>query len=238
MLIRENVLEGRKLDPKIKIRWFLERAMVVLPLFAAMAVLLYLLDYTNRELNPLYVTSAVLLIALLLAAAYGEVELRYRKFVYAFREKDFLIQKGVIEKIRYVIPYDKIQNVTVSRDFIEVALGLGTVHIETAAHVYLENDIVLAGISNDDNIVSELVARSKSARAESDIPKGAGERMLAVMGEVLEELREIKAALKAEPEKAEMQPITHRQAKSAAISDQLKSSKVLYDKTVRRRKEG
>src|SRR4030095_13907738 len=140
MLIRENVPEGRKLDQKIKVRWYLERVALLIPVLAFLYAFLYLLPYRPIDGPELDVFFALTVIASFVSA-YAYVELRYRKFVYALREKDFLIQKGIIEKSRYLIPYEKIQNVTVSRDALDVLLGLGKLHIETAAHVIVENDI-------------------------------------------------------------------------------------------------
>jgi membrane protein YdbS with pleckstrin-like domain len=237
MLIRENVPEARKLNPKIKARWLLERIITLIPLLASIAVLLYLVNYQQVEVNPAYYAVLAFAVALLLAAAYSEVELRYSKFVYALRDKDLLIQKGIIEKIRYVIPYEKIQNVTVSRDFIEVALGLGTVHIETAAHVYVENDIILPGVSNDENLVTELVERSKIAKEGGGKTQDYPEAMVAMMEQVVEELREIKSVLqKGGAREKDIRPLTHREGETIAISEQLKGTKVLYEKAPR--KEG
>ncbi|HSB47255.1 MAG TPA: PH domain-containing protein [Candidatus Bilamarchaeum sp.] len=239
MLIRENVPEARKLSPKIKARWLLERLVGLVPLLAASAVLIYLLNVQQVQVDPAYYALLALAIGAMALAAYGEVELRYRKFVYALREKDFLIQKGVIEKIRYVIPYEKIQNVTVSRDFIDIALGLGTLHIETAAHVYVENDIVLPGISNEENLVNELVQRSKLAKQDGNgSDEYYPEAMVAMMKQAVEELREIKAALRKTPQAERApQPLTHKEAETAPVAEQFKGTKVLYEKTARKKKE-
>ncbi len=239
MLIRENVPEGRKLNPRIKARWFLERLLGVLPLFAAMAVLLYLVGYTEGELNPLFIAAFLIAIALVSMALYAEVELRYRKFVYALREKDFLIQKGIVEKIRYVIPYEKIQNVTVSRDFLEVALGLGTLHIETAAHIYVENDIILPGVSNDSDLVNELVERSKAAKEGAPQAKESADALVGLMERAVAELGEIKAILQSGRVKEKgAQPLTHREVEAEEISDRDESARAAFEKASRRRKSG
>ncbi len=228
MLIRENVPEARKLSRRIKIRWYIERCAALLPFLAGFFAVIYLTSYNQPEgMGPAqYAAFAVGGVAAL-AAVYAYVEIKYRKFVFALREKDFLIQKGVVEKIRYVIPYEKIQNVTVSRDIIDQALGLGTLHIETAAHVIVENDIVLPGISNDENLVTELVARSREAK-EPDRESPA--TMLGVMEEMLDEVRLIRASLK--PEAG-----AERAAGEGGQSpSDLKKAGVLYDRGPRRRK--
>ncbi len=232
MLIRENVPEGRKLDRRIKIRWFLSRLLGVLPLFVAIALLLYLVGYTQGEVNSLYIAAFAAFVILSSLAIYAEIELRYGKFVYALRDKDFLIQKGIVEKIRYVIPYEKIQNVTVSRDFVEVALGLGTVHIETAAHVYVESDIALQGIPNDSDLVNELIERSKTAKEGAPPPQEYPEAVVTLMKQAVDELKEIRLLLKNEPRAAS--PLTHHVVEAEEISDKAKSA---FERAARKKKD-
>src|SRR5512143_1043572 len=235
MLIRENVPEARKLNRRIKVRWFLERSATVVPFLAGFLAVLYLTSYSDPEgMGPAQFAAFAIAAAASLAAVYGYVEIKYRKFVFALREKDFLIQKGVVEKIRYVIPYEKIQNVTVSRDVIDQALGLGTLHIETAAHVIVDNDIVLPGISNEENLVTELVARSREAK---DSGKESPETMLGVMKEMLAELRGLRGAIRGgAPDAGEAGPPPggKEEARGDPLSSELKKTKVLYDKGLRR----
>ncbi|MEW6721840.1 MAG: PH domain-containing protein [Candidatus Micrarchaeota archaeon] len=238
MLIRENIEGARHLDPRIRIRWFLWRLILLLPIFAALYVLFYVALPALG--HPAGIQHDVIFWLLAIASVALNalfISLRYRKFVYALREKDLIIQRGIVEKLRYVVPYEKIQNVTVSRDFIDVLLGTGTLHIETAAHMVLDNEIRLPGIQNDSDLVNELVARSKAAKAggADEVPMSDG----AVLREILQELRGIRSALKKEEPKKEPSPITHKEARgSARPAEELKNARVLFEKPGAGRKKG
>ncbi|MFN7990982.1 MAG: PH domain-containing protein [Candidatus Micrarchaeia archaeon] len=238
MLIRENVPGARKMSPRIKIRWYAEKLLVALPLFGLTYMLFYLLALNEHDGLGSLTPAFVFVVAISLAGIYAIVEMRYRKFVYALREKDFLIQKGLVEKIRYVIPYEKIQNVTVSRDIVDIALGLGTLHVETAAHVIVDNDILLPGISNEDNLVNELIERSRAAKSEERGAAETPQNVLDVMRQMLDELKVIRASLGRKGEVKPPAPLTHPEAqKGEPIADQLKKTGLLIEKRQQRKRQ-
>jgi membrane protein YdbS with pleckstrin-like domain len=239
MLIRENILGAKNLDPRIKVRWFVGRLLLLIPIFAAVYFLLYIVLPSLGFLSS--VTHDIVFILTLIASlalSYAFVTLRYQKFVYAMREKDFLIQRGIIEKIRYVVPYEKIQNVTVSRDLVDVMLGMGTLHIETAAHMILDNEISLPGIPNDSNLVNELIAASRKAKQEESGVEAGSEK--ALLSDIISELKGLRSDLREAkgPEGREPPgPLTHKEAaQGASISDQLRNSGVLTEKSPSKRK--
>jgi uncharacterized membrane protein YdbT with pleckstrin-like domain len=166
MLTRGNLPGGKWLSPRIKILWYIE----MLPLAAAVLMVAYLLFYvlapffTGPKSDFSYDAAFLLISVIAIFAPYFAAELKYRKFIYAFNDNDLIIKKGIIEKIRYVIPYEKIQNVNISRSIAEGILGLGTLHIETAAHKSLEEDVILPGIENYNDVVNELMELSEKAK--------------------------------------------------------------------------
>lgn len=239
MLIRENVPEARHLSPRLKLKLFAIRMALTLPLLAAAFLFAYVFlppagIQPGVQFDVVFWLSAIAVVA----GQYALISLRFRKFVFALREKDIIIQKGIIEKLRYVVPYEKVQNVTVNRDFLDVALGIGTVHIETAAHMVLENDIQLPGIPNDSDLVNEIVERSKIAKSGAG-QEGKAADELNVLKEILSEVQAMRKELARparEPEEKEApSPITHREAAAKQISEDLKKSKVLFDKSGRRK---
>jgi membrane protein YdbS with pleckstrin-like domain len=234
MLIRENVPEARQLNPRIKIRWYLEKVAVLAPLLGGLYIIMYLLTYDDPGgIGTMDEVIFVLAAIACLAIAYIYVEVRFRKFVYALREKDFLIQKGVVERIRYVIPYEKIQNVTVSRDLLEQALGLGTLHIETAAHVIVENDILLPGVSNQENLVTELVTRSREAKAPGI---ATPETVASLLNDMLAELRGIRSELGRKA--GGPGPDLPAGKGTEPISAELRGTKVLFERPSKKKRGG
>jgi membrane protein YdbS with pleckstrin-like domain len=120
-------------------------------------------QFASQNLGQLDL-AVVTMFVISLFIPYGIAELRYKKFIYALGEKDLTIKRGVIEKLRYVVPYEKIQDVTVSRSPLELILGIGTVHIETAGHKSVDGEITLPGIQDYNNLVNHLIEESKRAK--------------------------------------------------------------------------
>ncbi len=164
MLVRGGIRGGRLLSPKIKLLWFLE----ITPLLVGLLVLAYLFFYHLLPLTGFHDEHS--LIALLVSSlglvlsSFIFIEIKYKKWVYSFDEKEFIIKKGIFEKLRYIIPYEKIQNVSVSRNPAELIFGLGTIHIETAATVPAESDLLLPGIEEYHDVVNELIGHSQKEK--------------------------------------------------------------------------
>jgi len=100
-------------------------------------------------------------------------KLTYRFYRYELKEDSFRKEQGVIGKKYVSIPYEKIQNVDISRSLFERILGLSTIQIQTAgasAQVSRRgvwgggSEAALIGVSHADAEVlrDELVSRSKS----------------------------------------------------------------------------
>ena len=164
MLVRGGIRGGRLLSPKIKLLWFLE----ITPLLVGLLVLAYLFFYHLLPLANFSVEHSPLAFlvsgGILLVSGVVLIELKYKKWVYAFDEKEFIIKKGIFEKLRYMVPYEKIQNVSVSRSLPELTLGLGTIHVETAATVPSESDLLLPGIEEYHEVVNELIDHSQKEK--------------------------------------------------------------------------
>lgn len=152
----DTQVSSNLLSPKIKIVWYLEKIAFFVPLIIGLFIISLLLPQNSIEL--------FLAAAFALVVPYLYVHFKYARFSYALREKDLIIRKGIIERIDYVVPYDKIQNVTISRNTYEVLFGLATLHIETAAHFVVEKDITIPGVSNYHDLTNQLIVMSKKAR--------------------------------------------------------------------------
>ena len=118
------------LSPKIKIVWYLEKIALFVPIIIGLFIASLLLPQNSIELFLVAIAALII--------PYLYVHFKYARFSYALREKDLIIRKGIIERLDYIVPYDKIQNVTISRNTYEVLFGLATLHIETAAHFVVE----------------------------------------------------------------------------------------------------
>lgn len=86
------------------------------------------------------------LIVLLLTATYalGWPRLRYRYWSFEMRPEELHIQRGVITRVRTVVPLRRIQHLDVSQDILEREFALGRLIIHTAGS--RSSDVAVPGL--------------------------------------------------------------------------------------------
>lgn len=157
----------RYLDPKVKIIW----ASAIVGLAAVVWLLLTVLSQMAFPEgifgipNLLYPLMFFVIVALAIAPYLVWLELRYQYYKYYLTDREILIRKGVIRHERTVIPYDKVQNVNVSRSIFERLLGLATLKIETAGTNPGEAEGLLPGVGHYRELVDEILEQVEHARA-------------------------------------------------------------------------
>ncbi len=198
-------------DPKIRVLWGANGIVLAL-------VVWFLLTLTAYYAFPkgiygisrfLYPVVFFFLVGLFLIPYLIWIELRYRTYYYYFTKGEVVIRRGILHVEKVVIPFNKIQNVNVSRSLVERLLGLATVRIETAGSLS-HNEATIEGMSNFAQFINEVLQRVEETKVEegklSAQPRCApeekrekdeeGERQQAVTHEV-SELKEAILALKA-----------------------------------------
>ena len=70
--------------------------------------------------------------AIAIAFGLGWAKLVYNNFLYSLTDTDFRKESGVIYKKYVSIPYEKIQNVNMTRNILERLFGLSAIQVETA----------------------------------------------------------------------------------------------------------
>lgn len=75
---------------------------------------------------------------IILAIIIGEVYARmaYNRWFYEFTDEQLRIERGVIWKRYSNIPYERVQNVDITRGIIARIIGFSTVNIQTAGYSY------------------------------------------------------------------------------------------------------
>lgn len=210
------------LDPKIRILWALNAVVFafLMWLFATWLAGLAFPDNLMGVHPSFYPFMFLMAVGVVLIPYLVWVELRYRSYTYYMADTEMIIRRGVLRIERTAIPFEKVQNVNVSRSILERILGLATVKIETAGTNPGEAEGIIPGMGNYRVVVDEILERVEHARAgvavardETRPPQGIDDmkKEIAAMREELQGLREEKERLEKmketpEPEEPPQEP--------------------------------
>jgi membrane protein YdbS with pleckstrin-like domain len=95
--------------------------------------------------EPLIFTASFVLYFITLYVASA---LAYNHFFYGVNELGFQKEYGVIHQQRVSVPYDKIQNVNISRSLTDRMLGMARINIETAGSASIDDRYIVGGSSS------------------------------------------------------------------------------------------
>ncbi len=133
------------------------------------------------------------------------VPIYYRSVRYELRERNLVVRRGILIRAEDVVPYAMITNIAVRRGPIERLLGLGTLHIHTAGFSQQAGaEAKIVGMEEWDKVhaqLLELIHRHQEKEgvalptAAAVAPGEAGAAVPALLGEILAELRQLRAAL-------------------------------------------
>ena len=147
----------RRLSPKIKIVWLGKYLLFV----AVILIVGWLINSTVENTfrikpNQLYI--GILAIATFFFIFYLVfIEIKYRHFKYYFTQRGIVIEKGILHKEKYVVPYEKIQNINIEYTIPLRILGIGKIIIETAGTNLKESETTLDGIDDPEGFVREAI---------------------------------------------------------------------------------
>jgi membrane protein YdbS with pleckstrin-like domain len=130
----------RTLDPTIQVVWVLQAVIPSLVLGGVVALAFAFLPVGAPWIG------GVVAVGLFLGAALLSV-LRYRSWAYEVRTDSLYLERGVITRVRTVVPYVRIQHVDARRGPIERGFGLATTVVYTAGS--RGADVSIPGLSPD-----------------------------------------------------------------------------------------
>lgn len=205
----DELLEGEQiyhLDPAIRVYW---SAGAIAAGFAGWILLMIIGGLTldkflgiDKGFFPILFFTVI---ALILLPYLLWIELNYHNYTYQFRKKRLVIRKGVLNKERVIIPYDRIQNINVSHNVMQRALRLATVKIETAGTNPWESEGVIEGVGNYQQFIKhtmELVEKTKEHEGAAHVhdqkcqdEKIHKESELEYLKQIAAELKELKMLL-------------------------------------------
>jgi uncharacterized protein len=133
----------RSLDPAIRAVWSLKFLM----LFGVIFVVAAIYDVTGlfnagRALPPGAVSGLTILVGGLVT--FFIPRLRYRFWKFDLRKEELLLERGILNRVRTVVPLRRIQHLDVSQDILEREFDLGKLIVHTAGT--RSSDVVLPGL--------------------------------------------------------------------------------------------
>lgn len=123
---------ANRLDPKVKVAWRVQSALVMAVPVMVSLVFLGTADFTGA---PAWLPAAILAgVATLTVVLVGPApQVRYQRWRWEVREEEVRLQEGLIVVSTTVIPMVRIQHVDTAQGPIMRSLGLTDVHVWTAA---------------------------------------------------------------------------------------------------------
>jgi putative membrane protein len=161
-----------KLHPGVK--WLFRLgtySLVLIPMIFIISFLVGLIAIINLTTIILAIT-AVIAITIIIGEFYAH--LAYDRFFYEFTGSELKIERGVIWKKYSNIPYERVQNVDVTRGIIARLCGFSTVNIQTAGYSgygrrgFGHSEGYLPAVSiNDAEKIREFVMKKISGKKKS-----------------------------------------------------------------------
>ncbi|MCK4319370.1 PH domain-containing protein [Candidatus Micrarchaeota archaeon] len=176
------------LDPKVRVVWLIRTGGIILLLL--LLLVLIITPFTPIKEYTFWI--ALILLAISIAYAIW-LELHYQEYTYEFYEDKLRIKRGIINKERINIPYDKIQNVNIKKDIMERLFGLATVRIETAGTSPGEAEGIIEGIGNYKAFTRYCMEMAEETRKKTHVGRReATEKGTSYLKEILKEMKELK----------------------------------------------
>lgn len=152
----------RRLDPRVRYEWAVG-AVVGAGIAGAIAAVvgLFLFD------SPVTFGGGTFLLLASIGLLFAV--LRYRVWWYEVRTDSLFLERGVVTRVRTVVPYVRIQHVDVSRGPIERTLGLASVVVYTAGS--RGADVTIPGVTPDraDDLQTRLKQLAIAAEGEDAV---------------------------------------------------------------------
>ncbi|QSG13784.1 PH domain-containing protein [Halapricum desulfuricans] len=149
--------DTRTLDPRVRWLWVGRAVIVALVLGGISAAVAGALAPEQPWIGP-----AVFVVATALGTAHAL--LLYRSWSYEVREDSLFLDRGVITRVRTVVPYVRVQHIDTSRGPIERAMGLSSLVVYTAGS--RGADVTIPGIRPLE--ADDLQTRLKALAIESE----------------------------------------------------------------------
>lgn len=136
------------LHPSIRTIWTIK--LIGLSVLLVLAAFLYDLTHFFGSGEPWLPSGTTTLLVVVLSGSYSLIwpRLRYRYWSFELRPEELYLQRGVLNRVRTVVPLRRIQHLDVSQDLLEREFGLGRLIVHTAGS--RSSDVVIPGLELDE----------------------------------------------------------------------------------------
>ena len=105
------------------------------PLISESAIFEYFFDLLPSQTDTLMIISVILIFILFAwLISFFSTLFKYGNFNLEVKEKELVISRGIFEKKRVTIPYNRIQAIHITEGVIRQPLGFASVHLESAGY--------------------------------------------------------------------------------------------------------
>ena len=149
-------------------------AMIFLSFFITMFLLGFILQFASE--SWLSVVWSYLIFYIIIILVVGEIyaQMAYNRWFYEFTGSQLRFERGIIWKKYTNIPYERIQNVDITRGIIARILGFSTVNIQTAGfsavpnrNAFAEGYIPAVSVVEAEKIIEFVIKKvSKKGRSQ------------------------------------------------------------------------
>ena len=114
----------------------------LLPLLVLLGISLSIVGDSGESVNfmPFFMVG-ILYLVLLIIVVEIYAQMTYNRWFYDFTGEQLRLERGIIWKKYSNVPYERIQNVDITRGVIARILGFSTVNIQTAGFSYSPNNM-------------------------------------------------------------------------------------------------
>jgi putative membrane protein len=123
----------------------------------------------------------ILLICLGAAAALGAAWLSWRRFRYGVGDRDIVIESGVFQRQRRIIPFDRIQDIDIEQRLLARLFGVVTVRVETGGAGKDEGRLEAVALAEAHRLRDIIRSRGRGNPGESAPAAAADEPLLFAM---------------------------------------------------------
>lgn len=137
----------RPLNPSVRTVWRIKLALFWTAVFGG-AVIYEITAFFGDDGGG--IPTGLVLVAVLIVGTFLVVYLpilRYRFWRYALRADELYLERGILNRVRTVVPLRRIQHLDVSQDILEREFDLGKLIVHTAGS--RSSEVVLPGLDYD-----------------------------------------------------------------------------------------